>query len=328
MATIEKRVIAEGYVTYRVKVRRKGHPPVTKTFDSLADARQWGRLIEAEMDRGVYVSRAEAESTLLRDALDRYSKEVTPSKRGAAQELKRIQQIRARPITEYSLAALQSKHMAKYRDDRLQEVGPSSVRKELALISHLYTIAQKEWGYGGLVNPVSGIKLPEPPAGRERRLEGDEEQRLLAECKRYTELTPIVILAIETAMRRGEIIGLLWENVNLVKRVARLPETKNGTPREVPLSERAVDTLRNLPRRIDGRVFGTTANFVTTAFDRITRAANIEDLTFHDLRHEATTRLAEKFDMHKLMKITGHKEARMVMRYYHPRAEDLAKILG
>lgn len=179
-----------------------------------------------------------------------------------------------------------------------------------------------------LVNPVSGISLPTLPNGRERRLEGDEETRLLAAAARFNPLSEVITLAIETAMRRSEIMGLTWVNVNLTHRVAHLPETKNGSPRDVPLSTRAAHVFQELPRRIDGRVFGTTPGYISIAFCRATAAAEIENLTFHDLRHEATSRLAEKFDMHTLMKITGHKDVRMVLRYYHPRAEDLAKQLA
>ena len=328
MATIEKRVIAEGFTTWRTRVRRHGHPTVSKTFNSRSEAERWGRLIESEMDRGVFTSRAEAEHTTLSAALERYGSEITPKKRGQYQERKRIERLRAQRIAQYSLAALQSAEIAKFRDERMVTVGPSTVRKELALISHLYTIARKEWGMGSLLNPVSGITLPTLPNGRDRRLQGDEEARLLAAAARFTPLAQVIVIAIETAMRRSEIIGLTWNNVNIATRVAHLPETKNGFPRDVPLSTRTVNVLKELPRRIDGRVFGTTAAYISVAFHRATAVAKIEGLTFHDLRHEATSQLAEKFDMHTLMKITGHKDVRMVLRYYHPRAEDLAKRLG
>jgi len=324
MATIERRVIADSFVTWRTRVRRHGHPPMSKSFNSRSEAERWGRLIESEMDKGVFTSRTEAEHTTLFSALERYSREITPKKRGQYQELKRIERLKKNRIAKYSLATLHSTDVAKFRDDRMTTVGPSTVRKELTLVSHLYTIARKEWGMESLVNPVSGITLPTLPNGRDRRLQGDEESRLLAAAAHFTPLVQVIILALETAMRRSEIVGLTWNDVHITRRVAHLPETKNGSPRDVPLSTRAIKVLQGLPRRIDGRVFGTTAGYVTTAFSRAAVLAKIEDLTLHDLRHEATSRLAEIFDTHTLMKITGHKDVRMVLRYYHPRAEDLA----
>ncbi|MGH8279641.1 MAG: site-specific integrase [Gammaproteobacteria bacterium] len=328
MATIEKRVIAEDLVTWRARVRRQGYPTASKTFNTHAGAERWARQIESEMDRGIFTSREEAEHTALYSALERYGREITPKKRGQYQELRAIARLKDQRIAQFSLAALHSTEIAKFRDELLRRLSPSSVRKYLALISHLYTIARKEWGMGSLVNPVSGVTLPVASNARSRRLEGDEEARLLASAVRFSELPQAITLALETAMRRSEIIGLTWDNVSLVRRVAHLPETKNGSPRDVPLSTRAVETLRQLPRRLDGRVFGTTPGYISIAFERATALAGIKGLTFHDLRHEATSRLAEKFDMHTLMKITGHKDVRMVLRYYHPRAEDLAKQLA
>ncbi|MCE5361529.1 MAG: site-specific integrase, partial [Acidithiobacillus sp.] len=187
------------------------------------------------------------------------------------------------------------------------------------------------------------------PQGRDRRLVGDEEARLLRECAKAQNpwLLPVVRFAIETAMRAGEILqtkgtadeetrarpvqttGLLWKNVDLNRRTAHLPETKNGSARTVPLSSVAVEVLRGLPRSMDGRVFGTTYEAIHLSFVRACRRAGIEDLRFHDLRHEATSRLFEKgFNPMEVSSITGHKTLQMLKRYTHLRAEDLAKRLG
>jgi integrase len=117
--------------------------------------------------------------------------------------------------------------------------------------------------------------------------------------------------------------------VNLKKRTAHLPKTKNGEARTMPLSSRAVATLENLPRNLDGRVFGTTYEGIHQAFVRACRRAGIADLRFHDLRHEATSRLFEKgFNPMEVSAITGHKTLQMLKRYTHLRAEDLAKRMG
>ncbi|MHB0984927.1 MAG: site-specific integrase [Sulfuricella sp.] len=148
------------------------------------------------------------------------------------------------------------------------------------------------------------------------------------DVSRGKHLKSVSLLALETAMRRGEILALRWEHADLKRRVLHLPETKNGSSRDVPLSTKAVAVLESLPRNITGRVFDTSETAITEGFQRAAKRAGLPDFRFHDLRHEATSRLAEKLQMHELGKVTGHKSPRMLMRYYHPRAEDLAKKLG
>ena len=249
------------------------------------------------------------------------------------------------PVTRYKLAALSPLVLADWRDRRLAAgCKPATVRRELGIISAVINWARKELMFA-IENPVAAVRLPAPGKARERRLDADEEQRLLAaleyrpggrpDGKRYREGTrnpwvkPLVQLALETAMRRGELLSLRWENVDLEKRVALLPETKNGEARKVPLSSGAVEILKSLPRSLDGRVFPVSANALKLAWARATRRAGLKDLHFHDLRHEATSRLAEKLpNVIELSAVTGHKDLRMLKRYYHPRAEDLAKKLA
>jgi integrase len=186
------------------------------------------------------------------------------------------------------------------------------------------------------------IRRPQNEKARERRLEDGEETALLAALEssrredgtlgpgtRNPWIKPLVLLAMETAMRRGELLALRWEEVDTKRQVARILDSKNGEARSVPLSSRAVAVLEALPRSIDGRVFPTTEDAVKKAFSRACVAAGLKDLHFHDLRHEATSRLAEKLpNVIELAAVTGHKDLRMLKRYYHPRAEDLARKLG
>ncbi len=181
-----------------------------------------------------------------------------------------------------------------------------------------------------LINPVETVRKPKLPKGRTRRLQGDEESELMYAAKEYGAPMPSIILfAIETAMRRAEIVGMLWEHVDLRGRVVLVPDTKNGDPRRVPLSSAAVAVLEALPRRLDGQVWGVQPDSVTQAFERICARAKIEGLTFHDLRHEATSRMFEKnLNPMQVAAITGHKTLQMLKRYTHLKAEDLAKMLG
>ena len=345
--------------SWRAIITKKGFTRLTRTFDKKADAEAWARQVESEMDRGIYVSRKEAENTPLEDALDRYEREIIPSKKGGHIEAVRIRNWKRSSLAKRSLASIQGKDVATYRDTRLkgnEEKGtkpaaPNTVRLELAILSHVFTIAIKEWGMGGIINPVLHIRQPPPGKARERRVTPDEIEYIVNHTESPT-LANIVRIAVETGMRRGEIVGMTWGMVNLKKRTVTLPETKNGDRRIVPLSPEAVRILEGIPRRIDGEVWGLDdPHSVTTAFRKAVaraRAAYLKDfegkrngeknakpdpsflldLTFHDLRHEATSRFFEKgLNPMQVAAITGHKTLQMLKRYTHLKAEDLAELL-
>ncbi|MHB1953115.1 MAG: site-specific integrase, partial [Sulfobacillus sp.] len=194
----------------------------------------------------------------------------------------------------------------------------------------LFTVARKQWGMESLGNPVEMVRKPKLPQGRTRRLCDGEGARLLEAAQAYGgEIQRIITWAIETAMRRGEIAAMRWEHLDRKARVLLIPETKTDTPRQVPLSTRALKALDGLPRRLDGRVWGMHPESISQAFERVCTAAGIAGLTFHDLRHEATSRLFEKgLNPMEVAAITGHKTLQMLKRYTHLRAEDLVGRLG
>lgn len=219
---------------------------------------------------------------------------------------------------------MQAKDFAQYRDQRLQKVATNTVRLDLAVLSHLYTIAINEWCLP-LEHPLKRIKKPSPGPARDRLLVGDEESRLFAALRlvdtRSTApwLGPCITLAIETGMRAGELLSLQWSQVNFGTSIIRLDNTKNGTPRSVPLSEKAQDCLLHLPRHIGGRVI---PNFYATsgldrAFKKLCTAADIDGLHFHDLRHEAASQLAPHMPAQTLAKVMGWRTLQMAMRYYN-----------
>lgn len=331
MASIVARLTKDGSFKWQVKIRRRGHPPLSRTFARKTDAERFARQAESEMDKGAFVSLDEAEAITLAQALDRYRAGVTAKKKSRLQEESRIRLWKDTPLARRSLASIRPADIAAFRDARLKAgAAPATVRLDLAVISHLYTVAAKEWGLH-VRNPVKHISLPAPNNARDRRLDGDEEARLMASLERSANpwVKPIVQFALETAMRRGELLALRWENVDLEKRVALLPETKNGEARTVPLSSRAAAILEALPRPPDGRVFPITGNALRLVWARATRRARIRNLRFHDLRHEATSRLAGKLpNVIELSAVTGHKTLAMLKRYYHPRADELARKLG
>ena len=327
MATIEKR----GQF-WRVKIRRTGLPSQTRTFDNRTQAQQWARGVESEIDKGIVVDRRVAQRLSLAEILERYRREVTPTKRGAADENLRLKAMAQRPFARIRMSALTSSHLAAYRDERLKVVCGATVNRELSTLSHAIDTARREWDVYLPTNPCTLVRRPPQGRPRDRRLQGDEEKRLLAACggARNRWLAHFVALAIETGMRRGELLGLLWDNVDLERRTAFLPVTKNGESRGVPLSSRAVAVLRTLPPSTNGSVFGElTREALKQSFKRAVRRAGIAGLRLHDLRHEATSRFFEKgLNVMEVASVTGHKTLQMLKRYTHLSATDLATRLG
>lgn len=260
-------------------------------------------------------------------ALDTYSRTVTPTKKGRNQEARRLRIWQQHPLADRQLESLRGVDFAGYRDRRLEAgASRSTVRLELAIISHLYSVAARDWGLEGIKNPIKTMRIPAPVRGRERRLREGEEPRLLAAAEQITgPLKPLILLALETAMRRGELVTLRWRDVNLARRTVFLPDTKNGDARTVPLTTRAGAILEAMPRTAE-RVFPYCDAWVSRRFHQAANVAGLEDLRFHDLRHEATSRLFElgRFTMLEISLITGHKTLAMLKRYTHLTAAQLA----
>lgn len=230
------------------------------------------------------------------------------------------------------MAALSPHSVAQYRDDRLLTCGPGTVLRDLAMLSAVINHSRKEWGIN-IANPIALIRKPAAPQGRNRILSIAEEEQLLEALapsgRRNPFIKPLVQVALETAMRRAELLGLTWQHIDCGRRIAYLPITKNGTPRTVPISSKAVEILASIPRSIDGRVFPVNIAAMEAAFLRGVRRAGLQGLHFHDLRHTATTRIAKKIpNVIELSAITGHSNLAMLKRYYHITAEELAHKLG
>ena len=318
--------------TWQVQVRRAGFPVESRSFATRHEGERWARAIEVDMDRGAYVSLTEAQKTTLGDLIERYMAEVTPTMKSARDDRIRLAAMQRHKLCQLNTAALNSTQIAKFRDERLTQVSPGTVIRELAYLSSIINHARREWGIH-IANPVTLVRKPAAPQGRDRILTLDEQSRLLAELRpkgrRSIWMQPLVIVALETAMRRGELLALRWQLVNLPQRVALLETTKNGERRVVPLSTRALETLQALPRSVEGRVFPMTGMAVSAALDDAAARAQLVDVRFHDLRHTAITAMADKLpNVIELSAVTGHKSLKMLQRYYHPKASDLALKLG
>lgn len=328
MPQIRKRAPSQ----FQARVRLTGHPEVTRTFSSRQDAVQWANERERMVSQGLGEAMQMADDITLFQALDRYANEVTPLKRSQQQELSRLRRWQQNPIADQPLSRIRAVEFARYRDQRQEQgAGANTVRLDLALVSHVFEVARKDWGLEALSNPVKAIRKPKLPRGRERRLLNGEETKLLTYCDTQgnTLLRAFIVLAIETAMRRGELANLHWNDVDLDSRMAHLHETKNGTSRVVPLSTRAIVALMTLPKEPHGRLVTIHRDNISGAFAGACDACGIKGLTLHDLRHEATSRLFEKgFNMMEVSTITGHKSLSMLKRYTHLRPSDLLARLG
>jgi integrase len=314
---------------WQARVIRVGHPTIAKTFLTRQDAEKWARSIEIEIDRGTYINNDYAQKTLFKEIFQKYLDDVTPQMRSADTQAIRVRKLMKHPIAEVNMAQLSPKHIADYRDERLKLNKPNTVIRELAVLSSIINHARREWGLN-IANPVTMIKKPSSTQGRDRILNDEELDRLFIELEKISPwYKPLVEFALETAMRRGEIMSLLWVNINFEKSVAFLALTKNGDSRYVPLSSKAIRIIRSLPRGIDGRVFPLNKGTVSILFLRALRRAKVENFHFHDLRHTAITRLASIFsNPMEIASISGHKSLSMLQRYTHIKAEDLVKKLA
>ncbi len=319
---------------WQVQVRRRGVKPAVRSFGTKTDATRWARQLECELDRGIYVDRSEAERTTVAALIDRYLSDVTPAKKSASRERRTLGALRAQFGT-YSPASLRPSHIAEYRDARLSAGrAGATVVKELNSLAHVFEVAIKDWGIALPVNPAKQVRRPQVARGRDRRLLPGEEEKLLAACKasRARMLAPAVRIALETGMRMGEILALDWRHIDLAGRVATLMDTKNGDIRHVPLSTAAASVLSGLPRRLgNSRVFWTwqRPDSLENAWRRAVKAAGLEDLRFHDLRHEAASRLFELgLNPMEVASISGHRTLQMLKRYTHLKAHELVKKLA
>jgi integrase len=316
----------------QVQVRRRGFDPLSKTFPARQDAVGWARQVEAEMDRDVYVPRKAAESLTVKALTDRYLQEVAPQKRSH-----RAMRYDLLALGHYfrhrTLATLTPSDVAGFRDARLASgCAGATVRKQLDVLARVIETAGREWGVHAPTNPARMVARPAPARGRSRRVSADEERVLLDACRksRASNLAAITEIALETAMRLGELLALRWEDVYLDRRTVHLRTTKNGDGRTVPLSTRAGEVLGTLKATGSDRVFLNWKDTLSFehAWRRAVAKSGLLDLHFHDLRHEATTRLFERgLNPMQVAAITGHKTLQMLKRYTHLRAEDLVPLL-
>lgn len=335
---VDKNIYRRGKYSYQVKMMVGGHK-ISQVCDTLEEARAFrdskkaASSLDPDFKRVLEsrVRKSEAVSYTLGKLLEKYKREITPRKKSATSEGYRIGKVIRNDIAKHSIYTIGPDDVQSFLDElEADSVSESGRRKYCALLSHVFNTASRRW-HLKVINPIAAMELPAASKARDRRLEKNEAQKILKALDKDNPIAAAYVrLAIETAMRRSELLALTWENVNLRKRVAELPETKNGEARRVPLSSEAIKVFRSFSGRKKGRVLPITVSALRGAWDRAKKEAGIADLRIHDLRHEATSRLFEKgvFDSMEVASITGHKTLQMLKRYTHLRAEDLAKKLG
>jgi integrase len=344
MANIEKRSDSKGRTSYRVKVRLKGHPAQSATFERLTDARKWAQATEAAIREGRHFKTTEAKRRTLGELVDRYVRDILPTKKAKTQE-PQIGQLAwwKNRLGAYALADCTPALLAESRDALAREQipsqaadpakagspryrSPATVNRYLAVLSHAFTVAVKEWGWIES-NPLAKVTKPKESRGRVRYLSDEERERLLQACResKNPDLYPSVVLALSTGARQAEIMGLRWAQVDFARRAALLEETKNGERRVLPLTGHALELLRSRAkvRRIDTDLVFPGADpskpvDLRSPWEAALKRANVEDFRWHDLRHSAASYLAMNgASLAEIAAVLGHKTLAMVKRYAH-----------
>lgn len=307
---------------FRAQVARKGVRR-SMVFKTKQEAKDWAARQEYLILHGDKV----AAKTRLRDVLDRYAREVSPGKRGHRWEALRLANMGKDRLGDVQLGELQADDIAAWRDRRLREVAPSSVRREMNLLGAVLTQARKEWRLL-TSNPMGDVRKPTEPPARTRLPTAEEIERLrhVAGDDLNTSTARAFhafLFSGESAMRAGEICGLTWGRIDLDARVAHLPMTKNGHARDVPMTGEAVALLRQLPEL--NPVFGLTSGHLDALWRKLRDRAAVDGLRFHDARAWALTKLSRKVDVLTLAKISGHRDLKMLLNvYYRETAREIA----
>ncbi|MCK4503243.1 MAG: site-specific integrase [Desulfuromonadales bacterium] len=334
MATIQERQSSDGKTKYRVIVRLKGCSPHTATSERKTDAKKWAQDTESAIRDGRHFKTVEAKKHTLQEMVDRYVENVLPLKPKTYKNQKMQLEWWADALGYNLLSDVTPALIAECRDKLLAGTtyrgtkrSPATVVRYLAAISHVFTVAVNEWGWIEH-SPVSKVKKPTEARGRIRFLADDERAALLDACKESVNpfLYVIVVLAITTGMRQGEILKLKWKDVDLVRSCAVLHETKNGERRTVPIPQFAAQFLIELSkvRRIDtplvfpGKKDPKKPIDIRNMWDDAVEKAKLEDFRFHDLRHTAASYLAMNgATLAEIAEVLGHKTLQMVKRYAH-----------
>jgi len=333
MATIRKRKNSVGVVSYQVQIRLKGYPKTTQSFAQLTHAKRWGAQTETEILEGRFFKTIEAKKHTLADLISRYIETVLPTKPKSIIDQKPQLRWWSNEIGFKVLSDVTPSLLAECRDNLLNQItkrgckrSPASTVRYMAALSHAFTIAVNEWEWLDS-NPMKKVSKPKEPRGRVRYLSDDERERLLQACKESDNklIYTVVILALSTGMRLGEVTGIKWADIDMKRGSIVLHETKNDERRAVPLVGKAMEAMEEhgkIRRLHSPYVFpsrnGQKPAHIRNAWDKAIKKAEIEDFHFHDLRHSTASYLAMNgASLTDIAAILGHKTLAMVKRYAH-----------
>lgn len=328
MASIEPRG-----KSWRASIFRKGIR-LTATRNTRTEVEAWAVAEEQRIDEGATAPqiRKSPNTISVASLFDRYAREVSPEKRGGRWEVVRLRALAIAPEFQGAAADLDGADLAGWRDRRLRDVKASTINRDLNLISAVFARAMKEWRLQRKMNPVRDVMRPAQPRERMRRVPDEDRDAVVKQLgwDRVSEPTDLnewvawaFVFALETGMRQGEILGMRHGDVKT--RHVHIPLTKNGDARNVPLSTAARALLALIGDRKPGqKIVPLESGTCGAYFREACRGACVEDLHFHDARHEAATRFAEKVEMQELARILGHRDTRSTMAYYHPDIDGLA----
>lgn len=344
MANIEKRKTSNNETTYRVKIRLKGHPTQTATFKRLTDAKIWTQQTESAIREGRYFKTSEAKKHTLAEAIDRYLQNILPKKSKSMSDQTTQFTWWKDTIGHKMLADVTPPVIAEQRDIlakgitvRNKQRSAATVNRYLAALSHLFTIATKEWGWIN-ENPLQKISKMKEPRGRVRFLSDAERNKLLTTAKESTNpyLYLIIVICLSTGARKMEILNLRWSDVDLNRGVIILHETKNNERRVLPITGHALELIKqhSEKKQNDTELLFPGKNKkqpmdIRTPWETILKKAEIEDFRFHDLRHSAASYLAmNDASLAEIAEVLGHKTLQMVKRYAHLSEAHTAKIVA
>ena len=304
---------------WEARVRVKGHSTYCKSFTQKSDALAWSKSVEVGLETGITPLTGMNKTLSFKDAVEKYLQEVSPSKKSHQSEFYRLKKLQVSSLAKLYLTDIKTADVKLFRDERLLEVSTGSVRKELYLISSTFEAARREWGLETLSNPIRNLRLPKDSPPRTQRLSKEERQRLLYSLGQHPNKTleQLVILALETAMRRSELCNLKWKSIDFDTCLLKVENTKNGEARHIPLTPTAILTLKNITKENE-LVFNYTADAIRQAWERFKNKYGFEYLRFHDLRHEAISQLFELgLSVPEAAAISGHRTVSQLFRYAH-----------
>lgn len=327
MASIRKRKNR-----WQVQVRRKGCPPETRSFSHKSDAQIWAREIELTIDRhGLPISKKLMRSLTLGMLLQRYLLEITPAKKSHEKETYRIKKLLKCDFVNLSLDYLRPHHFAKFRDDRLKRVGSQTVRHDLNVLSNVFSVAMRDWGYMLPNNPLSGLDKPEISKSRDRRISRLEFSCIVSAAMDVAPnyLPDLLIWLVETAMRKGEALRVTQCDFDSERKTILVSESKNGQSRRIPLSPAAIEIVERRFSTGLNFLFPVSVSLVRSHWNRVSKKCKLNNLHLHDFRHEGISTMFEKgLSVPEVASISGHKDFRQLARYAHANTDLVRAKLG